>query len=221
MGMASADRPRERLARAGTSSLGDSELVALLLGSGVRAHSALGIAEDVLELAGGVRGLPRLGLDDLRSICGIGAPQASRLLAAVELGRRALSSGGERRPRLLSGASCGAYLLPRFGAQREERFGVLLLDTRLRVIRAEILSVGTVDSSLAHPREVFRRAALASAARVVLFHNHPSGDPTPSPEDLLLTSRLKAAGHVMDIPVVDHVILGDGCWLSLRDAELL
>ena len=112
----------------------------------------------------------------------------------------------------------GAYLLPRHGGHREERFGVLLLDTKHRVIRAVVISLGTLDASLVHPREVFRAAAEHSAAAVVLFHNHPSGDPTPSPDDVWLTRRLAQAGDLMGIAVVDHVVLGDGCWHSVRES---
>jgi len=215
------DRPREKLARAGVGSLGDNELVALLLGTGVKERSALIVAQDVLEMAGGVRGLSRVGMDELRRVSGVGSPRAARLLAAVELGRRALTSEAGDRPRFAASADVGRYLLPLHGGHREERFGVLMLDSKSRLIRSEILSVGSLDASIAHPREVFRAATLASAAAVAVFHNHPSGDPLPSPDDLLLTTRLVRAGEVMGITVLDHIILGDGRWFSFRDADLL
>jgi DNA repair protein RadC len=215
------DRPREKLARAGAGSLGDNELVALLLGAGVRARSALMVAQDVLDLAGGVRGLARLGLDELQRVSGVGPPRAARLLAAVELGRRAVTSGAGDRPRLLSSEDLGHYLLPIYGHYREERFGIVVLDTKSRLIRAELLSVGSLDTSLAHPREVYRAAIVASAASIAVFHNHPSGDPAPSPDDVVLTRRLAAAGVVTGIDLIDHLILGDGRWFSFRDAGLL
>jgi DNA repair protein RadC len=215
------DRPREKLARAGVAALGDNELVALLLGAGVRSRPALTVAQDVLETAGGVRGLLRIGVDELQAVSGIGAPRAARLLAAIELGRRAMTVQPIERPRLNTVLAMSLYLMPLYSGHREERFGIVMLDAKQRLLRSEILSVGTLDSSIAHPREVFRVATLASAAALALFHNHPSGDPMPSPDDVLLTRRLVAAGDVMGIDVVDHVILGDGRWFSFRDAGIL
>ncbi len=215
------DRPREKLARAGVGALGDNELVALLLGAGVRARGALVVAEDVLAARGGLRGVARSSLDELCQVPGVGASRAARLLAAAELGRRAVSGGPGERPRLTSPAEVGRYLLPLFGGYREERFGVVMLDSKRRVIRTETLSVGSLDASIAHPREVFRAATVASAASIAVFHNHPSGDPMPSPDDLLLTRRLAQAGQIMGIDLVDHLILGDGRWFSFRDASLL
>jgi DNA repair protein RadC len=215
------DRPREKLARAGAAALGDNELIAVLLGSGLPAHGALVVARDLLDLAGGAAGISRLGLDDLKTITGIGPSRAARVLAAVELGRRALAGDSSVRPRLATPAQVAAYLLPLFGGHRVERFGIVLLDAKRRLIRATILSVGSVDTSVAHPREVYREAILASAAAVVAFHNHPSGDPLPSSDDIALTSRLMQAGQMMGIDLVDHIILGDGRWYSFKDAYRL
>jgi DNA repair protein RadC len=215
------DRPREKLARAGVTSLGDNELVALLLGTGVRGRSALTVAQDVIETAGGVAGLLRITADELRRVSGVGAPRAALLLAAVELGRRAVASQGAARPRFTKPSDIGRYLLPLYGGYREERFGVVMLDAKLRLIRAETLSVGILDASIAHPREIFRTATLASASAIALFHNHPSGDPAPSADDVALTQRMAAAGELMGINVVDHVILGDGRWFSFREAGLI
>jgi DNA repair protein RadC len=215
------DRPREKLARAGVSALGDNELVAILLGSGTAGRGALSVAQDVLDLAGGVSGLPRLAVDDLVRVSGVGRPRAARLLAAVELGRRALALAGDERPQLDSTRRIGLYLLPLYGGHREERFGIVMLDSKYRLIRSQTLSIGTLDASIAHPREIFRVAALASAFCIALFHNHPSGDPSPSRDDKALTSRMVAAGRVMGIDVVDHLILGAGRWFSFREAGLL
>ena len=214
------DRPREKLARAGVGSLGDNELVAILLGTGTKGRNALTVAQDVLELAGGVNGLPQLALDDLLRISGVGQPRAARLLAAVELGRRAVTTGSHRL-RFANPADIGRYLLPRYGGHREERFGIVMLDSKFGLIRSEIITVGTLDASIAHPRDIFRTAALASAFSIALFHNHPSGDPTPSSDDVQLTERMVAAGELMNITVVDHVILGAGRWFSFRAAGLL
>lgn len=215
------DRPREKLARAGVSALGDNELVALVLGSGVRGRDALAVAQEVLAAAGGVPGLVHMEMDALRRVTGVGAPRAARLLAAIELGRRAVTSGLGERLKLPTSAAVGQYLLLLYGGFRVERFGVVLLDAKNRLIRTAILSVGSLDASIAHPREIYREAALASAASVVVFHNHPSGDPQPSHDDVLLTRRLKEAGQVMGIDLVDHIVLGDGRWFSFRDANRL
>lgn len=215
------DRPREKLARAGVGALGDNELVALVLGSGVRGRDALAVGRDVLAAAGGVYGLTRIEMETLRRVPGVGAPRAARLLAAIELGRRSVTSGFGERLRLSSSAAVAHYLVTMYGGFRVERFGVVLLDAKKQLIRTAILSVGSLDSSIAHPREIYREAALASAASVVVFHNHPSGDPEPSVDDVVLTRRLKEAGEVMGIDLADHIVLGDGRWFSFRDANRL
>lgn len=211
------DRPREKLARVGALALGDNELVALVLGTGTRQRGALVVAQDVIALAGGVPGLVRLDLDELDRVPGVGASRAARLLAAVELGRRTLFGNDEERPQMLSTADLANYLWPRYGGFAVERFGVVLLDQKQRVIRSLILSTGTAESSVSHPRDVFRAAALASATSVAVFHNHPSGDPLPSTADRLITRRLMAAGDVMGIVVMDHIILGSKTYFSFKE----
>ena len=211
------DRPREKLARVGAVALGDNELVALVLGTGTRHRGALMVAQDVIEAAGGVPGLVRLGLDELDSVPGVGASRAARLLAAVELGRRTLFGDGATRPRMLSTGDLVKYLLPRYGGFAVERFGVVLLDQKQRVIRSLILSTGTADASVSHPRDVFRAAALASATSLAVFHNHPSGDPMPSHADRLITRRLVDAGEVIGIEVMDHIILGGKTYFSFKE----
>ena len=217
--LAPQDRPREKLARAGVSALGDNELLALVLGSGVRGRDALAVAREVLALAGGVYGLAHVEADALRQIVGVGAPRAARVLAAIELGRRAVISGSGERPKLETSMALGQYLLPLYGGYPVERFGVLLLDAKNRLVRSRIVSVGTVEESHAHPREIYREAIMASAMKVVVFHNHPSGDPTPSKSDGELTHRLALAGEIMGIELVDHIVLGDGRWFSFLDGE--
>jgi DNA repair protein RadC len=201
--------------------LGENELIAILLGAGTATRGALVVAQDVLDAAGGVGGLAHVGLDDLMHVPGVGQPRAARLVAAVELGRRAVLHIGRERPQLKTPHDIGHHLLPQYGGHREERFGIVLLDSKYRLIRTEVISIGTLDASIAHPRDIFRAAAIASAFCVALFHNHPSGDPAPSPDDLELTSRMVAAGEVMGIPVVDHIILGAGRFYSFRNAGLL
>ncbi|MEX2661104.1 MAG: DNA repair protein RadC, partial [Vicinamibacterales bacterium] len=147
----------------------------------------------------------------------IGAARAAQVMAAIELGRRSLTRSHDARLQLSSPRSVAEYLLPQFGNRPVEQFGVLSLDTKHRVIRASILSVGSLDTSIVHPREVFREATASGAAAVVLFHNHPSGDPEPSVDDVRLTERLMAAGILMGIDVLDHVILADVKYFSFRE----
>jgi DNA repair protein RadC len=141
------------------------------------------------------------------------------VLAALELGRRSLARAPRVRPQLTSPREVAAYLMPQFGSCAVEQFGVLLLDTKHRVLKTRLLSVGSLDASVVHPREVFRAAVLGGAAALVLFHNHPSGDPAPSREDRELTRRLIAAGELMGIDVLDHVILADTRYVSLRELD--
>ena len=215
--VASHDRPREKLARAGTDALGDNELVAVLIGTGTRGRTALDVANSVLETAGGLRGLTRMGRDELARTSGIGAVRAARMLAAIELGRRSLTRDPAERPQFGTPREVAEHLLPQFGSYPVERFGVLLLDTRHRLLRTRILSIGSLDASVVHPREVFREAILAGAAAIVLFHNHPSGDPSPSRDDVALTRRLVTAGDLIGIDVIDHLVLADSRYASLKE----
>jgi DNA repair protein RadC len=219
--LATHDRPREKLDRHGAAALGDNELLAVLIGHGRRGTDALAVANHVLASSSGVRGLTRIRREQLTGIPGVGPAQAGRVLAAVELGRRTLTVPDTLRPRFATPRDAALYLLPHYGAYPVERFGVLLLDTRHRLISTRVLSVGSLDASLGHPREVFREALLAGAAAVVAFHNHPSGDPIPSRDDVSLTERLQQAGSVVGVPLVDHVILADDRYCSLREMGLI
>ena len=181
-----------------------------------RSRGALLVAHDVIEAADGVQGLFRIGLDELCGIPGVGEARAARLKAAVELGRRTLFGDHDDRPAMRTTRDLVAYLQPRYAGFSVERFGVMLLDQKHRVIRSEILSTGTIDASISSPRDVFRVAILAQASFVVAFHNHPSGDATPSITDRLLTRRLHAAGELVGIALMDHIILGDREFYSFR-----
>jgi DNA repair protein RadC len=211
------DRPREKLARVGPGALGDNELVALVLGQGQPRTTVLDLANLVLTTVGGVAALARTTHDELRAIRGIGVARAAQVLAAVELGRRSVARASREREKMSSPRAVAEYLMPQFACRPVEQFGVMLLDTKHRLLRTTVLSVGTLDASIVHPREVFREAVAGGAAAIVLFHNHPSGDPEPSREDTRLTERLVAAGVLMGIDVVDHVILGDARYFSYRE----
>ena len=212
------DRPREKLERIGVGSLGDNELLAIVLGQGMPRASALELANAVLDAVGGLHGLVRATPDDLRRIRGIGGARATQLIAAIEAGRRTLVRGRRERPQILTARDVAELIVPQFGSKPVEQFGVILLDTKHRVLRTRLLSVGTLDASIVHPRDVFREAASGGAAAVIVFHNHPSGDPSPSPDDVALTRRLIHAGEVMGIDVLDHVIIAESRFHSLRDA---
>ena len=215
--VATHDRPREKLQRLGAGALGDNELLAIVLGHGRARASALDLANAVLGAADGAHGLVRTRYDELCAIPGIGSARAAQILAAVELGRRTLTRAARERVQIVSPRAAAEFLLPQYGNRPVEQFGVLLLDTKHRVLRTLVLSVGTLDASIVHPREVFGAAATAGAAALVLFHNHPSGDPKPSQDDVQLTRRLAAAGVLMGIEVIDHVILADVRYYSFKE----
>ena len=211
------DRPREKLERHGVSALGDNELVAVVLGAGCGTTDALTIANELLTAHGGLHGLVRSTGDELARVAGVGRAKAARVLAALELGRRTLTHAPSARIQLRSPREAAAYLLPSFGSRPVEQFGLVLLDTKHRVLRTAVLAVGSLNTTIVQPREVFREATLGGAAAVVVFHNHPSGDPSPSPDDVELTRRLSAAGVVMGIDVVDHIILADVRYWSFKE----
>ncbi|MEQ1871344.1 MAG: DNA repair protein RadC [Vicinamibacterales bacterium] len=211
------DRPREKLLRHGVAALGDNELVALVLGSGRKGADALSVANEVLTMLGGVRGLARSGVGDFSRVGGVGMARATQLVASLELGRRALSQAVTDRVQLRTPGEAAAYLLPRFGARPVEQFGIVLLDSKHRVLRTIVIATGTLNTTIVQPRDVFREALLGAAAAVVAFHNHPSGDPSPSSDDLELTRRLAAAGLLMGIDLVDHVVLGDARYCSFKE----
>jgi len=212
------DRPREKLQRVGAAGLGDNELLAIVLGQGLPRASVLELANAVLTAVGGLHGLVRATVDELQRVPGIGPARAAQLVAAIEAGRRTLVRGRRERAQILSSRDVADLLVPQYGGRPVEQFGVVLLDTKHRVLRISLLSVGTLDASIVHPREVFREAANGGAAAIILFHNHPSGDPGPSADDVALTRRLMHAGEMMGIDVLDHVIIAENRFHSLRDA---
>jgi DNA repair protein RadC len=175
----------------------------------------------VLAAHGGVHALARCSPDVLARTQGIGRARAAQIVAAIELGRRTLATAAAERPRVTSARDAAQLLLPRFGSHGVEQFGIILLDTRHRVLRTAVIVSGTTNTSVVEPREVFREAALGGASAIVAFHNHPSGDPTPSPDDVALTRRLAAAGVLMGIDLVDHIIVGDQRYCSLKELREL
>src|SRR5215472_5637941 len=215
------DRPREKLLRHGAAALGDNELVAILVGVGTQRADALTLATELLAAHDGLSGLARVDAERLMRESGLGAARAARVVAAIELGRRTFAHPRGARIRIDGPGDAAAYLLPRFGSSEVERCGVLMLDAKHHVFRTCVLTVGTNNMSILEPRDVFREAARSGAAAIVVFHTHPSGDPTPSQDDVVLTRRLMAAGSVLGIDVVDHLVLGDMTYVSLKESRQL
>jgi DNA repair protein RadC len=215
------DRPREKLRDRGAAALGDNELVALVLGNGSRRRDALAVANALLAAHGGLHGLTRCDVDDLVSVAGIGHARAAQIVAALELGRRSLALAPSARVQIRSPIEAAAYLMPRFGSRAKEQFGIVLLDSKHRVMRTAVLASGTLNSTVIEPRDVFREAAIGGATAIVVFHNHPSGDPTPSEDDVDLTRRLAASGVLIGIDVIDHLILGDSRYFSFKESAHL
>ena len=215
---ADADRPRERLRALGTGALAVHELVALLVGSGGASGSAAAVASRLLEAVGGsLRRLATLDVAALERVWGVGSATAARVLGALELGRRAASESPAERDRIRGPGDVYQRYGPRLRDLPQEEFHALLLDTRHRVVREVCVTRGTLDASLISPREVFRLAVVEGAAAVILAHNHPSGDPAPSPDDRAVTRQIAEAGRALGIPVLDHVIVGDGRFASLAE----
>lgn len=212
--MPKALKPRERLIAQGAAALREHELLAILLGSGLPGRHVLDLATDIL--AKHPRGaLARLRFEQLRKIRGVGPAKACQILAAVELAHRWLDHDEDAAPRVESPQDAAAFV-PEIRRAKKEHFMVLYLNARNQLLAKETVSVGTLTANLVHPREVFQPAVAHSAASIILIHNHPSGDPEPSPEDVALTERLKEAGEMMGIAVLDHVIVAEKKLVSLK-----
>ncbi len=211
------ERPRERLEREGVSSLSDAELLAILIRTGTKEASALDLAKSLLSKARSLGRLFSLEFKELSRIKGIGKSKASSILAAMEIGRRALSSRGGRKLKIKGPEDVFFYLEPKLKGSKNEKFGILVLDTKNHVKSEKIISEGDLQGSIVHPREIFHHAILELAASIILFHNHPSGDPAPSAHDREITARILSTGKIIGIEVLDHIILGDGTYYSFKE----
>jgi DNA repair protein RadC len=212
-----AERPRERLALRGAAGLTAGELIALLWGSGTRGRSAIELAEEALGRHDGLAGLARASELELAAIPGVGIAKASQLVAAFELGRRLMADWPAGRWTIRTPADVADRLVLQMGRLEREELRVVLLNSKNVVLRVVTVYVGNVSASLVRVGELFRDAVRLSAAGLILVHNHPSGDPTPSPDDLHLTAEALAAGRLLDVEVLDHLIVGHDAWVSLRD----
>ncbi|MFP3854017.1 MAG: RadC family protein [Anaerolineales bacterium] len=214
--MSSLERPRERLAQLGERSLSTSELVAILLGSGIEGLNAVQLAQRILQEAGGLSGLQRLSYDGLRQFRGLGPAKAAQVKAAIELGRRIAVATPEEKPTIQSPEDAAGLLLYEMGGLEREHLRVLCLDTRNRLQKMAEVYKGSLNSSWIRIAEVFRDAVRINAAAIIVAHNHPSGDPTPSPEDVAVTKAIVEAGKLLDIEVLDHLVIGQGRYISMK-----
>ena len=214
------ERPRERLAACGAASLSHTELLAILLRIGVRGESALKQAERILVHFQGLRGLAGASVDEIASLPGVGKAKACLITAAVELGRRLSTTETAECPMIRSPRDAAELVMGRLRFLDREHFLAILLNARNQPLGVETISVGHLTASLVHPRELFKAAIQKSAAAVILAHNHPSGDTTPSQEDLMLTRRLREGGELLGIEILDHIVFGDNRYASLKEKGL-
>ncbi|MFZ7102312.1 MAG: RadC family protein [Peptococcaceae bacterium] len=214
-------RPRERLYRFGVQALSDRELIAILLTTGSKDATALDLAESILTEYQGLKNFSNLTAEELESIKGIGEGKAARLLATVEIGKRISLQGGEFKPTIQSPEDVCNLVMEEMRFLDREHFRALLLNTKNQVISCEMISIGNLNSSLVHPRELFKIAVKRSAAALILVHNHPSGDPTPSRDDIEITLRLVEAGKIMGIGILDHIIVGNKIFVSMKEKGVI
>lgn len=218
------ERPRERLQKYGAQALSDTELLAVIIRTGTKSESALMVAQRLLKGDGGKNGLDfiaRATIEELSKVKGIGAAKSIQIKAAMELGRRIYSSMVTDEMTIICPDDVFQLLINDMRFLEKEHFKTILLNTKNKVISVEDISVGSLNTSIVHPREVFKPAIKRSSASIILAHNHPSGDPTPSREDLEVTRRLKDAGKIIGIEVLDHIIFGDNCYVSLKEKQIL
>lgn len=214
------DRPRERLQLHGPQALSNAELLAVLLGTGVAGLNAVQLAQELLTRFQGLSGIHTADHAALVRTRGVGPAKAAQLQAAIELGRRLAAASPAERPIIQSPAQAAELLLYEMGALEREHLRVLLLDTRNRLMRIVEVYRGSLNSSLIRVAEVFRDAVRSNAASIIVAHNHPSGDPSPSPEDIAVTKALIEAGKLLDIEVLDHLIIGRGRFISIKSKGL-
>ena len=212
------ERPRERMAQYGPEAMSTVELLAILLRVGSRGESAIRLAERLLAEFGGLAGIAKARVPQLSALPGIGLAKAAQIKAAFELGKRLATSVEGPRPVIRNASDAAALMMEELRYREQECLAAILLDARNQVIKTLVLMIGTLTGSPAHPREVFKEALAHGCASLIICHNHPSGDPTPSQDDIALTTRLAQAGEIMGIPLLDHLIIGDGRFVSLKEA---
>lgn len=220
--MPAEERPMEKMAEGGIKSLTNPELLAILIGSGTKNKSAVRLAEEILAIdREGIRYLAEVTTDELEKINGVKSVKAGRIVAAIELGQRVSKYYGRNRNYITSTEDVVTTFMEQMRYLKKEYFNCLMLNSKGVIIAEENISIGDLSSSIVHPREAFLGAVRKSAAAVIFIHNHPSGDPEPSPEDIRTTKRLSEAGRILGIRVLDHVIIGDGVYSSFKEKGIL
>jgi len=215
------ERPRERLLKLGAEALSSQEILALILGRGTKGESVIMTSQKLLSRFGSLKGVASASIEELMKVGGIKAAKAAQIKAAVELARRLEADiSGEPKPLVKSPQDVFGVVKNQLKGKKKEHFLVLCLDTRNRLINCKAVSIGSLDTSVVHPREVFREAVSACAASVIFAHNHPSGDPEPSREDIEITKRLAKAGEILGIEVLDHIVVCDEGYVSLKAKDL-
>jgi DNA repair protein RadC len=218
--MSEEDRPRERLAKLGPQSLNTAELLAILLRVGVVGETSVQVGQRLLQTFGGITGLHRATFDELSSQKGIKLAKAAQIKAAIELGRRLVLESPEERPSVHSPADAAELVQYEMSALEQEELRVLLLDTRNRVLHIETVYRGSVNSSQVRIAEIFKACIRRNAPNLIVIHNHPSGDPTPSPDDVAITRAILQAGELLDVKLLDHIIVGSGRFVSMKERGL-
>ena len=213
-------RPRERMAYAGAGALSSAELLAIILRVGGRGENVIRMAERVLTQFGGLTGLAQTGFDQLCQTHGVGQAKAAQILAALELGKRIMAAAPEERLQVRAPVDVANLLMLEMGLLEQEQMRTVLLDTKNRITRITTVYSGSLNTAVVRVGEVFREAVRANSAGVVVVHNHPSGDPTPSPEDVRVTQMIVEAGALLDIDVLDHLIIGRNRFVSLKERGL-
>ncbi|MFA4955592.1 MAG: DNA repair protein RadC [Candidatus Methanoperedens sp.] len=211
------ERPRERLIKNGASALSDSELLAIILRTGSKQENVINLSQRILGEYN-IKQLSQINITQLMKVHGIKESKASQILACFEIARRLESFNSVEKPKISSPEDVYRRLFPRMREQKKEMFIELCLDTKNQILKEEVISIGSLNANVVHPREVFKLALTESAAHIIVAHNHPSGDPTPSREDIEITKKLVETGNIMGITVLDHVIIGDGRHFSLKEA---
>ena len=214
------ERPREKLLKLGVGSLSNAELLAILLRTGIKNQNVLTLSYKILSQEGGIRFLSNASVEELCEINGIGLAKASQLIAAVELGKRIAQCTDEDEFFIKRPQDAADLLMEDMRYLKKEHMKVILLNVKCKVIGIEEVSVGNLNSSLAHPREIYIPAIKKSSANIILVHNHPSGDPSPSRDDIDITKRIYESGKILGIGLYDHIIIGDGVFVSLKEKNL-
>ncbi|CAM2841562.1 DNA repair protein RadC [Hathewaya histolytica] len=215
------ERPRERLLRYGPEALTNSELIAIILRTGSKDENVLSLSARIIKERGGLNGLLTSTKEDFTDLKGIGSAKASQLIAIAELSKRFRSYRSGENYKICSPRDAAEYVMEEMRYLKQEILKVIMLNTKNKVIYEKNVFLGSVNSSIVHPREIYKEAIIKNSTSIVIFHNHPSGDPTPSREDLNVTNRIQDSGRILGVDLLDHIIIGNGTYISLKEKGIL